>query len=54
MTRKNRQKHRQNDRQFEPEPARERLEAAVATFRRLDARKDAEQGEQALTDLQRG
>jgi len=36
----------------EPEPARERLEAALAIFRRLGARKDAERVEQALADLQ--
>ena len=35
----------------EPEPARERLEAALAIFRRLGARKDAERTEQALADL---
>jgi tetratricopeptide (TPR) repeat protein len=32
----------------EPGPARERLEAALAIFRRLDARKDAERVERAL------
>jgi tetratricopeptide (TPR) repeat protein len=36
----------------EPGPARERLEAALAIFRRLGARKDAEGVEQALTALQ--
>jgi predicted HTH transcriptional regulator len=36
----------------EPEPARERLEAALAIFRRLGARIDAEQVEQAITSLQ--
>jgi tetratricopeptide (TPR) repeat protein/transcriptional regulator with XRE-family HTH domain len=35
----------------EPEPARERLEAALAIFRRLGARKDAERAEEALTTL---
>jgi tetratricopeptide (TPR) repeat protein len=35
----------------EAEPARERLEAALAIFRRLGARKDAESVEQALADL---
>jgi hypothetical protein len=35
----------------EPEPARERLEAALAIFRRLGARKDAEWVEQAIADL---
>jgi tetratricopeptide (TPR) repeat protein len=35
----------------EPEPARERLEAALAIFRRLGARKDAERTEGALTAL---
>ena len=37
----------------EPGPAQERLEAALAIFRRLGSRKDAEQVEQALADLQR-
>jgi hypothetical protein len=37
----------------EPGPARERLEAALAIFRRLGARKDAERVEQALTALHR-
>jgi hypothetical protein len=37
----------------EPGPAQERLEAALAIFRRLGARKDAERVEQALADLQR-
>ena len=36
----------------ELEPARKRLEAALAIFRRLDARKDVEQVECALADLQ--
>jgi tetratricopeptide (TPR) repeat protein len=36
----------------EPGPAQERYEAALAIFRRLGARKDAEQVEQALTHLQ--
>ena len=40
-------------RKGEPEAARERLEAALAIFRRLGARKDAERVEQALTDLPR-
>ena len=35
----------------EPEPARERLEAALAIFDRLGARKDAEWTQQAITDL---
>ena len=35
----------------EPEPARERLEAALAIFRRLGARKDTERVEQALATL---
>src|SRR5438067_13468294 len=35
----------------EPEPAREWWEAALAIFRRLGARKDAEQVEQAITAL---
>ena len=35
----------------EPGSARERLEAALAIFRRLGARKDAERVEQALMDL---
>jgi tetratricopeptide (TPR) repeat protein len=35
----------------EPEPARERLEAALAIFRRLGARKDAERAEQTLASL---
>jgi Tfp pilus assembly protein PilF len=35
----------------EPGPARERLEAALAIFRRLGARKDAERSEQALAEL---
>ena len=35
----------------EPEPARERLEAALAIFQRLGARKDAERVEQAIADL---
>jgi tetratricopeptide (TPR) repeat protein len=35
----------------EPEPAREQLEAALAIFRRLGARKDAERVEQAITDV---
>jgi transcriptional regulator with XRE-family HTH domain/tetratricopeptide (TPR) repeat protein len=35
----------------EPETARERLEVALAIFRRLGARRDAERVEQALTDL---
>src|SRR5205085_8521486 len=35
----------------EPEPAWERLEAALAIFRRLGARKDAERVEQALAML---
>jgi tetratricopeptide (TPR) repeat protein len=35
----------------EREPARERLEAALAIFRRLGARKDAERVEHALADL---
>jgi tetratricopeptide (TPR) repeat protein len=39
-------------RKGEPEPARERLKAALAIFRRLGARKDAERVEQAITDLQ--
>jgi hypothetical protein len=34
-----------------PEPARERLEAALALFRRLGARKDAERVEQAIGAL---
>jgi hypothetical protein len=34
------------------EPARERLEAALAVFRRLGARKDTERAEQALAELQ--
>jgi hypothetical protein len=34
-----------------PAPARERLEAALAIFRRLGARKDAEQVEQTLAAL---
>jgi hypothetical protein len=33
------------------EPARERLEAALAIFRRLGARKDIERTEQVLTTL---
>jgi uncharacterized protein HemY len=37
--------------QGEPEAARERLEAALAIFRRLGARKDAERAEQALAAL---
>jgi hypothetical protein len=37
----------------EPAPARERLEAARAIFRRLGARKDIERVEQALADLER-
>jgi hypothetical protein len=37
----------------EPQRARERLEAALAIFRRLGARKDAERVEQALADLSR-
>ena len=36
----------------EPVPARERLEAALAIFRRLGARKDAERAEQAIVALQ--
>jgi hypothetical protein len=35
----------------EPEPAREELEAALAIFRRLGARKDIERTEQLLTAL---
>jgi hypothetical protein len=35
-------------RKGEPEPARQRLEAALAIFRRLGARKDAERVERAL------
>jgi hypothetical protein len=35
----------------EPGPARERLEAALAIFQRLGARKDAERTERALTAL---
>ena len=35
----------------EPGPARERLEAALAIFRRLGARKDAERVEQDLAAL---
>jgi hypothetical protein len=35
----------------EPGPARERLEAALAIFQRLGARKDAERVAQALADL---
>jgi tetratricopeptide (TPR) repeat protein/transcriptional regulator with XRE-family HTH domain len=38
--------------QGEPGPAQERLEGALAIFRRLGARKDAEQVEQAIADLQ--
>ena len=37
----------------EPGPARERLEAALAIFRRLGARKDAERAKQAIVDLHR-
>jgi tetratricopeptide (TPR) repeat protein/transcriptional regulator with XRE-family HTH domain len=40
--------HRQKS---EPEPAREKLEAALAIFRRLDARKDSEQVERTLMRL---
>jgi hypothetical protein len=40
--------HAQNG---EPEPARQRLEATQAIFRRLGARKDAERVEQALATL---
>jgi hypothetical protein len=36
----------------EPELARERLEAALAIFRRLGARKDVERAEQMLSTLQ--
>jgi tetratricopeptide (TPR) repeat protein len=36
----------------EPEPALERLEAALAIFGRLGARKDAERAEQAIVALQ--
>jgi hypothetical protein len=39
--------------QGEPGQARERLEAALAIFRRLGARKDAERAEQDLATLQR-
>ena len=35
----------------EPGPARERLEAALAIFRRLGARKDVERAKQAIVDL---
>ena len=35
----------------EPEPARERLAAALALFRRLGAHKDAERAEQAIAKL---
>jgi hypothetical protein len=35
----------------EPQPARERLEAALAIFRRLGARKDIERVEQMLAGL---
>jgi tetratricopeptide (TPR) repeat protein len=35
----------------EPEPARKRLEAALAIFRRLGARKDTEWVAQAIADL---
>jgi hypothetical protein len=35
----------------EPGPARERLEAALAIFRRLGARKDVERAEQAIGAL---
>jgi tetratricopeptide (TPR) repeat protein len=38
----------------EPVPARERLKDALAIFRRLGARKDAERAEQALTTLHGG
>jgi hypothetical protein len=38
-------------RKGEPEPARERLEAALAIFRRLGARKDVERVEQVLSAL---
>jgi hypothetical protein len=37
----------------EPQPARERLEAALAIFRRLGARKDIERLEQMLAGLPR-
>ena len=40
-------------RKGEPVPARERLEAALAIFQRLGARKDAERTEQAIADLHR-
>jgi tetratricopeptide (TPR) repeat protein len=39
-------------RKGEPEPARVRLEAALAIFERLGARKDTERVEQAIADLQ--
>jgi hypothetical protein len=35
----------------EPGPARERLEVALAIFRRLGAREDAERAEGTLTEL---
>jgi hypothetical protein len=38
-------------RKGEGKPARERLEAARAIYRRLDARKDLEQTEQVLATL---
>jgi hypothetical protein len=38
-------------RKGEKEPARERLEAALAIFRHLGARKDAERTEQTIADL---
>ena len=38
-------------RKVEPGPARERLEAALAIFRRLGARKDVERAEQAVGAL---
>lgn len=41
--------HAQNG---EPQPARERLQAALTIFQRLGARKDAEQTKHAVANLQ--